>query len=66
MHIKTFLLFRFFIYRINESNQGKKMSSTQEITKCLKAREIKEYIKHTLNDPYDSHYPEDYTVVGKL
>ena len=36
------------------------MSSTQEITKCLSAIEIKEYINHTLNDPYNVHYAEDY------
>lgn len=39
------------------------MSSTQEITKCSKPGEIKEYIKRA---PYDVHYPEDHKVVGRF
>lgn len=33
---------------------------------CMNASEMKEYINHTLNDPYYTNYPEDYNVVGKL
>lgn len=44
----------------------KKVSSTQEITKCLNAIEIQEDIIHTFNDPYHAHYPEDYKVVRTL